>query len=189
MERELLHEHVTDSGLALTVVRGDLTRENVDAIVNPANERLVHGGGVAGAIVRRGGVEIQRESDRWVLNHGPVPTGGATITHGGVLAARYVIHAVGPVWQGRGDEDGLLAGAVRSALELAAEHQLKSVALPAISSGIFGFPKERAARVILDAVDAFLAANPAGPVGRVVVCNIDEPTCAVFAAEARRRYG
>ncbi len=189
MERKILYEHQTPAGQIIRVVQGDLTQEPVDAIVNAANERLAHGGGVAGAIVRRGGYEIQEESNRWVQEHGPVRTGTAAITGAGRLPARYVIHAVGPIWRGRGDEDELLASAVTSALTLAAGHGLRSVSLPAISSGIFGFPKERAVRVILDAVEQFLADHPDGPVREVNLCNIDALTANLFLEEARRRYG
>jgi len=102
--REIIFDHQTAAGQIVRIVRGDLTQEPVEAIVNAANEHLAHGGGVAGVIVRRGGHVIQEESSRWVREHGPVPTGGAAITTAGQLPARYVIHAVGPVW-GTGDEE------------------------------------------------------------------------------------
>ncbi|GAF90961.1 unnamed protein product, partial [marine sediment metagenome] len=107
---DILHTHTRTDGRVLRVVQDDITEEQVDAIVNAANEQLAHGGGVAGAIVRAGGREIQDESRRWVREHGDVPTGGAAITGAGELKARYVIHAVGPVW-GMGNEEALLAGA------------------------------------------------------------------------------
>jgi O-acetyl-ADP-ribose deacetylase (regulator of RNase III) len=188
MLRQILFEYCTPAGHLIRIVQGDLTEEPVDAIVNAANEYLVHGGGVAGAIVRKGGPEIQAESDRWVREHGPVRTGTAAITTAGRLPARYVIHAVGPVWRNLGDEDALLASAVTSALALAAEHGIRSISLPAISSGIFGFPKPRAVRVILDAVDAFLQAHPHGPLREINLCNIDELTARLFLEEAQRRY-
>ncbi|HEY64958.1 MAG TPA: macro domain-containing protein [Caldilineae bacterium] len=188
MTRKVLYEHRTVAGQVIRIVQGDLTEEPVDAIVNAANEHLAHGGGVAGAIVRKGGYEIQEESRRWVQEHGPVRTGTAAITGAGRLPARYVIHAVGPVWRGRGDEDALLASAVTSALSLAAEHGVRSISLPAISSGIFGFPKERAVRVILDAVEEYLAAHPDGPIQEVNLCNIDDLTARLFLEEAQRRY-
>ena len=187
--REVLFEHQTKSGQVIRVVRGDLTEERVDAIVNAANEHLAHGGGVAGAIVRRGGYSIQEESNRWVQEHGPVRTGTAAITAAGNLPCRYVIHAVGPVWRKHGDEPELLASAVRSALQLATEHDLRSVSIPGISSGIFGFPKPLCAEVMLATVDEFLAAHPAGSVREVNLCNIDQRTAHIFAEEARRRFG
>ncbi|MCS7222158.1 MAG: macro domain-containing protein [Anaerolineae bacterium] len=188
MARQVLFEHRTSTGQLIRIIQGDLTEEPVDAIVNAANEYLTHGGGVAGAIARKGGPEIQAESDRWVREHGPVRTGTAAITTAGRLPARYVIHAVGPIWRNRGDEDALLASAVTSALTLAAEHEVRSISLPAISSGIFGFPKPRAARVILDAVDTFLQAHPDGPIQEVNLCNIDDLTARLFLEEAQRRY-
>lgn len=185
----VLHESVLPSGAVVRVVQGDLTAEAVDAIVNAANEHLAHGGGVAGVIVRRGGRVIQDESDAWVAEHGPVRTGTAAITSAGSLPARHVIHAVGPVWGDRGDEPGLLAGAVTSALELAAARGLTSIALPAIASGIFGFPKDRCAQVILEAVHGWLAANPDSPLREVRCCNIDDVTAQHFLVAAEQRAG
>ncbi len=159
------------------VVHGDLTEENTEAIVNAANSHLKHGGGVAGAIIRKGGYVIQEESDRI----GYVPTGSAAITGAGKLKAKYVIHAVGPVW-GEGDEDDKLKSAVLSALWLAEEKGIKSVAIPAISSGIFGFPKERAVKIIFNTTIEFL--KKAKNLKEVHFCNIDELTSSLFKKEA-----
>jgi putative ATPase len=175
-------------GCLLSVVQGDLTLEQVDAIVNAANEQLQHGGGVAGAIVRAGGTIIQTESDAWVETHGRVPTGGAAITVAGKLAARHVIHAVGPVW-GTGDEVAKLASAVRSALELAEQHKLASISLPAISSGIYGFPKELCAKTFFDTIENWLDERPKRSLAEIRLCNFDQPTATVFEREARRRFG
>lgn len=152
----------------LQLLQGDITALETDAIVNAANERLAHGGGVAGAISRAGGPEIQRQSDVWVREHGRVPTGSAAITGGGRLPARYVIHAVGPVYDGTSRSADLLASAVRSSLALADEKTLNSVALPAISTGIFGYPLEEAARVMLSATVEYLEGETG--LGRVVYC-------------------
>jgi O-acetyl-ADP-ribose deacetylase (regulator of RNase III) len=141
-------------GVTVRVVRGDLTESDADAIVNAANSYLQHGGGVAAAIVRKGGKVIQEESDRI----GYVPVGGAALTSGGSLKARYVIHAVGPMW-GEGNEDEKLQKAVRSVLSLAAEQKFSSFAMPAISAGIFGFPKDRCARIIVKEIARFLSEN------------------------------
>ncbi len=186
MARQVLSEHQTDTGQVIRIIKGDLTAEPVDAIVNAANERLAHGGGLAGAIVRQGGQVIQAESDEWVQAHGPVRTGTAAITGAGTLPARYVVHAVGPVW-GSGDEEKKLAGAVRSALALAAEGDIRSISIPAISSGIFGFPKELCAQVMIATVTDYLGGNPAGVVREVNLCNIDEQTANIFLDEARRQ--
>lgn len=187
MARQVLFEHETEDGAIMRIVKGDLTEEPAEAIVNAANERLAHGGGAAGAIVRRGGNVIQQESDRWVQEYGPVRTGSAAITGGGALPADHVIHAVGPVW-GSGDEEAKLANAVRSALQMATENGIASVSMPAISSGIFGFPKNLCAEVILDTVTDYLAEHPDGPVREVNLCNIDDQTANIFLAEARRRF-
>ena len=159
---------VTINRTTLELTQGDITAMETDAIVNAANERLAHGGGVAGAISRRGGAEIQRQSDAWVREHGPVPTGSAAITGGGRLPARYVIHAVGPVYDGTPRLAEKLASAVRSSLALADEHDLKSVALPAISTGIFGYPLDEAARVMLSAAVKYLEGETG--LERVVFC-------------------
>jgi putative ATPase len=176
---DVLLEFRAPTGTLIGIVSGDLTEEQVDAIVNAANNRLAHGGGVAGAIARQGGPSLQEESDAWVREHGEVPTGQAAITGAGRLPARKVIHAVGPVW-GSGDEDKKLAAAVRSALTLAREHGLLRVSLPAISSGIFGFPKDRCARVILETVTSFPGLD------EIRLCNLDDPTTRVFLAAAER---
>lgn len=190
MGREVLFEQSVGEGRVIRVVRGDLTEERVDAIVNAANEQLAHGGGVAGAVVSRGGYGIQVESDRWVAERGPVRTGTAAITGAGALPCRYVIHAVGPIWHGGGhDEEALLANAVRSALEMAAQHTLASLSIPAISSGIFGFPKPRCARIMVETVRDHLAADPGGSLREVNLCNIDRQTCDHFLAEARAQVG
>ncbi len=174
------------SGVVVRVRKGDLTAEAVDAIVNAANERLAHGGGLAGAIVRRGGGVIQRESDE----KAPVPTGRAVSTGAGSLPCRRVIHAVGPIWSRHteGEADRLLGSAVRSALDVASDEGLASISIPAISSGIFGFPKDRCAVVMLDAIEAFAAERPDSTVREINLCNYDEPTVALFEAEARRRF-
>ncbi len=142
----------------LELVEGDITALAVDAIVNPANSALKLGGGVAGAILRRGGPEIQQECDR--IGHCPV--GGAVLTGGGRLPARHVIHAVGPVWgrQSPEESDRLLRSACRESLRRAREAGLRSVALPSISTGIFGYPLERAAGVLLAAAREHLEREP-----------------------------
>lgn len=150
----ILVEKTLPTGQSLQIAQGDITLENVDAIVNAANEHLQHGGGVAWSIVRRGGDVIQDESDAWIEKHGLVPHSHPAWTSGGSLSARYVIHAVGPVW-GDGDEDAKLAAAVTGSLRAADELGLSSIAFPAISTGIFGFPKERAAGIMLKSIQEY----------------------------------
>jgi len=186
--RNVVFEHRLPAGQCICIVQGDLTEESVDAIVNAANEHLAHGGGVAGAIVRRGGREIQQQSDEWVAKHGPAPAGTVAITAGGALPCRFIIHAVGPVW-GSGDEENKLAGAVRGALEMAERHELASISMPAISSGIFGFPKKLCASVMLRTVSDYLATRAGGPIWTVNLCNIDSVTVNIFKEEAQRRFG
>jgi O-acetyl-ADP-ribose deacetylase len=175
----VLREFQLPSGGCIQIVQGDITEEKVDAIVNAANAYLQHGGGVAGAIVRRGGSEIQAESDTWVQQHGPVTHTQPAYTSAGRLPCRTVIHAVGPVW-GEGDEDQKLAKAVSSALALAERLELKSIALPAISTGIFGFPKERAARIILKTIREFLSSLSGNNLELVRLTLFDQPTLDAF---------
>ena len=164
-------------GATISLIQGDITQQDTDAIVNAANERLLHGGGVAGAISRKGGPIIQRESHEWIARHGPVKTGSAAITGAGDLRARYVIHAVGPV-MGSGDEERKLQQATRSALFLAVQHGLRSITFPAISTGIFGFPVDRCADVMLSEVFTFLSDSK--PLD-VVFCLYDKKTLEVFS--------
>jgi O-acetyl-ADP-ribose deacetylase (regulator of RNase III) len=175
------------SGQRLLLVSGDLTEETVDAIVNAANSHLQHGGGVAGAIVRRGGRRIQEESDAWVRAHGPARADRPAITGAGALACKAVIHAVGPIW-GEGDEDAKLHTAVESALRLAEEQGFSSIALPAISTGIFGFPKRRGAQVILQAIVDFCRFHEASALREIHVTLIDRPTVQVFEDEFDSRW-
>src|SRR5712691_10469760 len=142
---------VTMDRTQLELVQGDITDLEVDAIVNAANEHLQLGSGVAGAIRAKGGPSIQEECDRI----GGTPVGTAVMTGAGNLQARQVIHAVGPR-MGEGDEDKKLASAVRAALALADRRGMRSIALPAISTGVFGFPMERAARITLTEIQRYL---------------------------------
>lgn len=181
--------HTTASGRTLNVVHGDLTREAVDVVVNAANGWLAHGGGVAGAILRRGGLDIQLESDAWVERHGKVPTGGVAITGAGMLPAKRVVHAVGPIWYG-GDkgEPEALREAVTNSLGAASDLDAATISFPAISSGIFGFPKELCAEIMLDATLAFFASRPESSVREVRFTNIDAPTVEVFLDAFSARF-
>ena len=155
---EILFEHLFPSNKIFQIVQGDITTEKVDAIVNAANSQLQHGGGVAWTISRRGGDIIQRESREWIQKNGEVSHAQPAYTSAGVLPCRYVIHAVGPIW-GDGDEDAKLADAITGSLRVASDLGLASVSLPAISTGIFGFPKERAARIIFSSIENYLTQN------------------------------
>ncbi|MCI0527864.1 MAG: macro domain-containing protein [Nitrospira sp.] len=135
----------------LELVQGDITELSTDAIVNAANAALILGSGVAGAIQRKGGPRIQEECNQIGGTH----VGGAVITTGGNLPAKHVIHAVGPQW-GEGDEDNKLRQATLNSLKLADQHQLKSIAFPAISTGVFGFPMDQCARIMLATTKEYL---------------------------------
>jgi O-acetyl-ADP-ribose deacetylase (regulator of RNase III) len=156
---QILRQKTFPSGIQFQTVQGDITTEAVDAIVNAANRHLQHGGGVAGVIVRRGGPVIQQESNAWVQKYGPINPAAPAYTSAGNLPSKYVIHAAGPIW-GEGHEDAKLSMAVSASLQLAGEMNLVSISLPAISTGIFGFPMERAAKIIFKTIEEFLGDQP-----------------------------
>ncbi len=159
----------------LALHQGDITTLAVDAIVNAANSSLLGGGGVDGAIHRAAGRELLQEC----RTLGGCPTGEARITRGYRLPARYVIHAVGPVWRGgKSGEDALLASCYRYALRLAVEHAARSIAFPAISTGIYRFPADRAARIATREVMGFLSQDT--QLERVIFCCFDAATMAHY---------
>ena len=157
MEREI-------AGRKLQLAVGDITEERTEAIVNAANSSLLGGGGVDGAIHRAGGPAIVEECRAIRTRRGECPAGEAVVTTGGRLAARYVIHTVGPVWRGGGSgEKALLASCYRNSLRLAADKGLYSVAFPSVSTGAYGYPVKEAARVALGAVAQFLGNEEKSP--------------------------
>ncbi|NOZ25848.1 MAG: macro domain-containing protein [Nitrospirae bacterium] len=168
----------TVEGRIIRVIKGDITERDVDAIVNAANSRLKHGGGVAGAIVKKGGRVIQEESDKI----GFVSTGSAAVTTAGRLPCKAVIHAVGPR-MGEGDEDNKLRSALLSALQLASDKGFKSISIPAISSGIFGFPKNRCAKILIGEARRFLETRPDTPLEVIEFCIFDDETLGYFLQE------
>jgi O-acetyl-ADP-ribose deacetylase (regulator of RNase III) len=184
---EILFSRNFELGIRFHLVAGDITGERVDAIVNAANNRLIHGGGVAGAIVRRGGSSIQQESNEWVRRNGPLQRGQAAVTAAGALPCQAVIHVAGPVW-GEGDEDAKLRDAVRAALQTAADRRYGSLALTAISTGIFGFPKERGAQIILAAIEEWSQALTETTLREIRVTLLDETTQTIFLEACRSRW-
>jgi len=164
------------------VVEGDLTEETTDAIVNAANNDLILGGGVAGAIARRGGAEIQRECSA----HGPIGVGDAAITHGGRLRAAWVIHAASMRLGGRTTAENL-RGSIRRSLELAAEKSLRSIAFPAVGTGIAGFPLADCARLMLEEVVSQVKTGTSLQLVRFVL--LSDEAEATFRREAERQLG
>ena len=179
MERRKLSVQL--EGTNLELIEGDITDLDVDAIVNAANGNLQLGSGVAGAILEKGGASIQEECDRI----GSTPVGTAVLTGGGALKARHVIHAVGPQ-MGEGEEDRKLASAIRSSLALADRHGLRSIALPAISTGVFGFPIDRCARILLTEVYRYLQGGT--KLERVSVVLLGDENFDIFKRELRRGF-
>ena len=169
---------VSINGRILELVESDITEMETDAIVNAANAQLILGGGVAGAIKRKGGPEIQKECNKI----GGIFVGGAVITTGGNLKAKHVIHAVGPR-MGEGNEDQKLKNATLSSLKLADQNRLKSIAFPAISTGIFGFPIQRCARIMLKTTIDYLKGQTS--LEKVVFCLFDRDSYEVFVNQLK----
>ena len=148
---------ITVNQSVLSLVQGDITQQDTDAIVNAANSSLLGGGGVDGAIHRAGGPQILAECKQIVARQGPLPPGKAVITGGGNLRAKHVIHTVGPIWHGGGNNEAqLLAGAYQESLRLAEQNRLKSISFPSISTGAYRFPVEPDAGIALRTVISFL---------------------------------
>uniref|UniRef100_A0A7C4FEH0 ADP-ribose-binding protein n=1 Tax=Thermofilum pendens TaxID=2269 RepID=A0A7C4FEH0_THEPE len=172
--------------VTVELMEGDITELSADAIVNAANSWLKHGGGVALAIVRKGGEEIQRESDEYVRRYGPVPTGQVAVTGAGRLKAKYVIHAVGPRF-GEPEGDEKLASAFRNSLLKAEELGLGSLALPAISTGVYGYPYDRCAAVLASALLDTLPRTRS--LRKVIVCLYGSEAYSVFSRIFREKLG
>ncbi len=161
----------------IEIQQGDITKINVDAIVNAANSSLLGGGGVDGAIHRAGGPAILEACKQIRAEQGECPTGEAVITTGGNLPARHVIHTVGPVWHGgEQGEPQLLANCYRNSLRIASREQLKSIAFPNISTGVYGYPKQKAAQVAVQAVKEYLKNNATSLEQVIFVCFDSENT-------------
>ena len=177
----------------IEVVEGDITMLDADAIVNPANNYLMHGGGLAAAIVRRGGQSIQQESKKI----GFVPTGSAVFTTAGSLKAKHVIHAVGPKYKdGKSGEPEKLESAVKAALEIADKKKLKSIAIPAISTGIFGYPLAEASKIITSAVVDFLKCKETTKekekqdttLEKIILCLLDNEAFKQFEGDLKKNF-
>jgi O-acetyl-ADP-ribose deacetylase len=178
---QLIDEIRISNDKIIRLIKGDITDQNVDVIVNPANSYLKHGGGVAGAIVRKGGKIIQIESDKL----GFVPVGSSVITTSGELTCQAIIHTVGPR-MGEGNEDLKLSKSLHSSLSLASDHNYKSISIPAISSGIFGFPKDRYANILLDESIKFLTINNNTTLETIEFCIIDDETLFHFKTKYKK---
>ncbi len=173
-------DEVTINQARLRIIQGDITKQDTNAIVNAANSSLMGGGGVDGAIHRAGGPAILEECKQIVARQGRLPTGKAVMTTGGNLEARYVIHTVGPIWRGgdRGEPE-LLASAYQESLKLAMESQLSSISFPSISTGVYGYPVDKASRAAIGAVITLL---------RQGVTSVREVVFVLFDSQTFRAY-
>jgi O-acetyl-ADP-ribose deacetylase (regulator of RNase III) len=167
------------SGLNLQLIQGDITQVEADGIVNPANQNLIHGGGLAGLLASKAGPTMTQESRAWVKEHGPVSHTEPAYTTAGDLPFKNIIHAVGPVW-GSGDEARKLTEAVTGSLQMADRLELESLALPAISTGIFGYPLSQAAEVILKALLSYARGNQPGTLNLISLVLYDDRAAAAF---------
>lgn len=165
--------------MGIEVQAADITTLDVDVVVNAANRALSHGGGVAAAIARAGRPVVDEESEAWIRQHGPLDPGDAAHTGAGSMPARWVVHVVGPRYQEGQDNEGLLRQAVSAALDRSRELGARSVAMPAISTGVFGYPRREAVTVIANEVKGWLDANP-DVIDRVLLVGFDEDTAAEF---------
>ena len=173
-------ERTYPNGTVLSLVEGDITRIPVDAMANAANSALAGGGGVDGAIHRAGGPTLMRELDLIRAEQGGCPTGSAVVTGAGKLPAKWVFHAVGPIYRdGKRSEAKLLASCYTTCLKLADEHGARSISFPAISTGVYGYPLDEAAEVALGAVHQYLAVGESG---------VREVVFALFGARAMSAF-
>jgi O-acetyl-ADP-ribose deacetylase (regulator of RNase III) len=168
------------SSANLHLIQGDITQVKTDAIVNPANSQLMHGGGLAGLLAKKAGPILQQESNAWVKEHGPVKHASPAYTSAGALPFQYIIHAVGPVW-GSGHEKEKLRDAVQGALRISNDLDVLSIALPAISTGIFGFPIDLAAKVILLSITEYLENTPESGLKEIQMVLFDDQSASIFS--------
>jgi O-acetyl-ADP-ribose deacetylase (regulator of RNase III) len=172
----------------LSLIQGDITRQATDAIVNAANSGLMGGGGVDGAIHRAGGPAILEECKRIVARQGRLPAGQAVITTAGNMKSKHVIHTVGPIWSGGNHgEPGLLASAYRESLKLAAANKLASISFPSISTGVYGYPVDKAAVIAINEVVSFLSALTS--IKEVIFVLFDNHTYETYANALRDIMG
>jgi len=185
----IIHEHITPEGIKIQIRHGDLTEEVVDVIVNAANKHLDHASGVAGAINKKGGPMIQIESDQYISKHGPLEDGASVVLGAGKLKCKHVIHAVGPIWyDGQRGEPVFLSMAIRSCLDQAHGLKLTSISIPAISTGIFKFPKPACAEIMFDTVLSFIESNKNTTLKEIRFTNYDDDTVNIFKKEFEKRY-
>jgi O-acetyl-ADP-ribose deacetylase len=176
-----IHINLSDK-TQFTMKQGDLTQEPVDVIVNAANRQLEHGGGIARVISINGGPIIDQESKTWVREHGTVPHESPAVTSAGNMPAKYVFHAVGPVW-GSGNEEHKLSTTITGCLNKMDEMGLSSIAFPAISTGIFRFPKALAASIFYESFKKYFSEHPNTSIESVNLVLFDKPTIAAFLSK------
>jgi len=185
----VISEHVLKEGIKIQVRHGDITEEVVGAIVNAANKYLDHASGVAGAISKKGGPIIQSESDMYIAKNGALEDGAVVSLSAGNLKCRYVIHAVGPIYHdGKQGEDIFLTMAIRGCLDKANELKLESISIPAISTGIFKFPKPLCAEIMFNTTLNFISTVPNSTLKEIRFTNFDEDTVNIFKNQFQKLF-
>jgi O-acetyl-ADP-ribose deacetylase (regulator of RNase III) len=177
----IIREKEFSNGVILQLIQGDITEVQAEGLVNPANRQLSHGGGLAGFLSHKAGPTLQKESNAWVANNGPVDHKHPAYTGAGDLPHRYIIHAVGPIW-GSGSEAQKLSDAVSGSLRLANKLKLNSLVLPAISTGVFGYPLQEAAQVILDQLISYSKGQLKGSLSKLMLVVNDDNAADHFSA-------
>jgi len=190
-KKSTVKSEIKEGEVSIQVRHGDMTTEDVDAIVNAANSSLDHASGLAGAIIKKGGKVIQDESDLYVAKKGKVDEGGVVVTSAGKLPCKYVFHAVGPMWHGGKEGEEIILGmTVRSCLEKADELKLTRISLPAISSGIFGFPKEKCATLMFEMARSYAKETKGkSTLKEIRFTNFDDRTVDIFEKECNNLGG
>ncbi len=187
MEKNLVEVNINQA--KLSIIRGNITQQDTEAIVNAANSSLMGGGGVDGAIHRTGGPRILEECKQIVAKQGRLPTGKAVITSGGNLKAKYVIHTVGPIWLGGSQNEAeLLASTYQESLKIAAENHLSNISFPSISTGAYSYPVDSAAKVAIRAISSFLREKDTS-IRKVVFVLFDSATFAAYSSALRQVLG
>lgn len=171
----------------IQIIKGNIIEQQIDAIVNAANSSLMGGGGVDGAIHRAGGPAILEECRKIIAKQGRCPTGEAVITTAGLLPAKYVIHTVGPVWAGgKNDEANKLSNCYKNSLQLALEFKIETIAFPNISTGIYGYPKEEAAKIAIETVSEYLQGQNESFISKVYFVCFDEENYELYRSLLRK---
>jgi O-acetyl-ADP-ribose deacetylase (regulator of RNase III) len=185
----VIKKEITINDTEIKIIQGDISMEQVDVIVNAANTKLAHGGGIAAAIISRAGVEVQKESTAYVKANGDVPPGEVVVTEPGKLKCKKLFHAVGPFFQdGANGEHEILKELLIKVFSTAEEMDFTTISIPAIATGILNFPKEMFAIHLFDTINQYLTENPDTGIREIRLTNVDMPTTTYLSREFNKRF-